>query len=64
MLGAPLEDLIRGAVETYAREEGDARAHFFLLPMGPEDGMGARNHPGLAMHERAAQALAERIRAL
>ena len=35
MLGAPLEDLIRGAVETYAREEGDARAHFFLLPMGP-----------------------------
>lgn len=64
MLGAPLEGLIRGAVESYAREAGDDRAEFFLLPMGPEDGMGARNHPGLPMHARTAQALAERIRAL
>ena len=45
-------DLIRRAVETYAREQGDARAHFFLLPMGPEAGLGARNHWHLWRRQR------------
>ena len=64
LLGAELKDLIRGAVEDYARAAGDERAHFFLLPLGREEEKGARSHPGLPMHERAAAALAAEIRRL
>ncbi len=64
MLGAPLEQLIEDAVARYAAETGDKRAEFFLLPSGPADGMGARNHPGKPMHDCVAEALAEKIRSL
>ena len=64
MLGATLAGLIEGVVKDYCARTGDQRASFFLLPSGPADGMGARNHPGLPIHACVAQALAEHIRSL
>lgn len=64
MLGAPIAQLIKGAVAQYCNESGDQRAQFMLLPDGPADGIGARNHPGLLMHMNTASVLAEKIRSL
>ena len=64
LLGDPLREELTYAVNAYCAETGDAKCEYFALPYGPEDGMGARNHPGQPMHEASAQALAQKIRSL
>ena len=64
MLGDPLKDFISGMVADYCANTGDNKAEFLALPNEPLSGIGARNHPGLPMHETAAQTLIEKIRSL
>ncbi|MGN1249739.1 MAG: GDSL family lipase, partial [Candidatus Spyradocola sp.] len=64
LLGDPLREELQHAIHTYCAETGDAKCEYVALPYGPEDGMGARNHPGQPMHEASAQALAQKIRSL
>ena len=56
-----LTEVVTNMVEEYKRRTGDARVEAFRMPELPASGVGARNHPGLPMHEVAAQALAEEI---
>ena len=56
-----LTEVVTNMVEEYKRTTGDARVEAFRMPELPASGVGARNHPGLPMHEVAAQALAEEI---
>ena len=64
MLGAPLQNTISAVVKQYVSDTGDKKAEYFPLPNEPRTGYGARSHPGLPMHEAAAEVLAEKIRTL
>ena len=64
LLGDPLREELQRALNAYCAQTGDTKCEYFALPYGPEDGIGARNHPGRAMHEASAQALAQKIRSL
>ena len=58
----PLNELAQTAVQRHCAHTGDARCGWIeLAPMAPT---GARNHPGLDLHQAQAKALAEKLRAL
>lgn len=58
----PLNELAQTAVQRHCAYTGDARCGWIeLAPMAPT---GARNHPGLDLHQAQAKALAEKLRAL
>ena len=58
-----LQREIAAAVE-HRRADGDERVHFLLLPACREKEIGARMHPGVNYHRRAAELIAEKIRAI
>ena len=58
MLGAELRPTLEEAVARYCRESGDARACFLPLPPTEAADFGARHHPGVTAHRRAADTLA------
>lgn len=62
MLGIPLEPAIKDAVESYRRASGDNAVSYLRLPDTDREGIGARSHPGLLSHQRAAQVLTEYLR--
>lgn len=57
MLGSELADTLRAGVTQYCTETGDTRAFYLNLPNNTLKTMGARQHPGLACHQRAATVL-------
>ena len=57
MLGAELRPTLEEAVARYCRESGDARACFLPLPPTEAADFGARHHPGVTAHCRAADTL-------
>ncbi len=64
MLGIPMMPAIARAVDAYAKRTGDTRATVLQLPIMTEETVGARSHPGIALHERAAKELAAYLRGL
>ncbi|UJF35751.1 SGNH/GDSL hydrolase family protein [Paenibacillus hexagrammi] len=58
MLGIPLMPAIYRAVDTYKRESGDHHVSIFQLPGMTDETVGARSHPGVLAHEKAAAELA------
>ncbi|MBO4331145.1 MAG: GDSL family lipase [Oscillospiraceae bacterium] len=62
MIGGRMEDTLREAVRTYTEETGDGRAEYFAIPPAAKEELGARGHPGLRAHEKAAALLAEKLR--
>ncbi|UQZ36232.1 GDSL family lipase [Paenibacillus sp. PK3_47] len=57
MLSIPMMPAIYRAVDAYVRLTGDRKVSVFQLPNMTEDTMGARSHPGVKAHEKAAEAL-------
>lgn len=62
MLGDELRPVLEGAVNRYRSETGDARAWFLPLPAATPETMGARQHPGVEAHRRAAEVLTDFLR--
>ena len=61
MIDGPLTDALRDGVEAFAKETGDERVQFVLLPEVAEETMGARQHPGRACHAQTAAVLAAKL---
>lgn len=57
MLGDELRPTLEQAIARYRRETGDDRVCFFPLPDTTPETVGARQHPGVQSHRRAADAL-------
>ena len=57
MLGDELRPTLEQAIARYRRETGDDRVCFFPLPDTTPETVGARQHPGVQSHHRAADAL-------
>lgn len=57
MLGDELRPTLEQAIARYRRETGDDRVCFFPLPDTTPETVGARRHPGVQSHRRAADAL-------
>lgn len=57
MLGDELRPTLEQAIARYRRETGDDRVCFFPLPDTTPETVGARQHPGVQSHCRAADAL-------
>ena len=64
MLGTPMLPAIKRAVAGYASHTGDGAVSVLELPEMTDDTTGARAHPGIGAHERAAGALVEFIKPL
>lgn len=62
MIGIPMMPAIYRAVDSYIKNTGDKRVSVFQLPNTTEETLGARNHPGILAHEKAAKELAEYIK--
>ena len=62
MLGIPMLPSIYRAVDTYIKNTGDKKVSVFQLPNTTEETVGARSHPGILAHEKAAKVLTEYIR--
>lgn len=62
MLGLTMLPAIRRAAEEYMRSAGDDRVFVLELPDTTEEEMGARRHPGLSAHEKAAEVLSRYIK--
>ena len=62
MLGAGLWDTVDEGVKLYKVQSGDEKVESLLLPDTTEETFGARQHPGVLVHEAAAQVLAKRIK--
>lgn len=62
MLGDALCPVLEQAVARYRAESGDTRACFLPLPAAVPQTLGAREHPGLACHQQAAQVLTAFLR--
>lgn len=62
MLGDELRPTLEQAVERYRRETGDTRARFLPLPDTTPETIGARQHPGAASHQKAAEVLTDFLR--
>lgn len=58
MLGIPMLPSIYRAVDTYVKNTGDKKVSVFQLPNTTEETIGARSHPGILSHEKAAKELA------
>lgn len=63
MLGTVMEGPILEAITAYEKESGDTQISYLRLPDTTEEAFGSRWHPGHLSHERAASAIAEKIRA-
>src|SRR5699024_2431530 len=57
MLGDELRPTLEQAIARYRRETGDDRGCFFPRPDTTPETVGARQHPGVQSHRRAADAL-------
>lgn len=55
MLGQELAPYLEEALREYCGETGDTKAAFLLLPDTETAAFGARSHPGLEAHRRAAE---------
>jgi lysophospholipase L1-like esterase len=64
MLGLPMLPAIQNAVNSYIKKSGDNKVTILQLPDTTPETVGARNHPGLLAHQRAADVLTEYIRPL
>ncbi|MBO9596727.1 MAG: GDSL family lipase [Cohnella sp.] len=64
MLGTPMLPAIRRAVTAYSNESGDRKVTVLELPDLTQETVGARSHPGRLAHERAAETLANSLRAI
>lgn len=62
MLGIPMLPSIQRAVESYQRNTGDQKVSVVQLSETTQETVGARNHPGLPAHQKAAQELTEHIK--
>jgi len=62
MLGIPMMPAIYRAVDKYIKKTGDIKVSVFQLPNTTEETVGARSHPGILSHERAAKALIEYLK--
>lgn len=62
MLGIPMMPAIYRAVDYYTKKTDDKRVSVFQLPNTTEETVGARSHPGILAHEKAAKVLKEYIR--
>jgi hypothetical protein len=51
-------------MEEYMKESGDQRVEYLSLPNTDDETIGARFHPGVKAHAKAAKVLAERIKEL
>lgn len=57
MLGIPMLPSIYRAVDSYVKNTGDKKVSVFQLPNTTEETVGARSHPGILSHEKAAKEL-------
>lgn len=64
MLGIPMMPSIYRAVDNYIKITKDNKVTVFQLPNTTEETVGARNHPGLLSHKKAAKELSEYIKEL
>lgn len=62
MLGIEMMPAIYRAVDSYIEKTGDRKVSVFQLPSTTEETIGARNHPGVLAHKKAAEQLAEYIK--
>lgn len=62
MIGIPLMPAIYRAFESYTKQSGDTNASIFQLPNTTEETVGARQHPGVLAHQKAAKELASYIK--
>ncbi|OOM77541.1 endoglucanase E precursor [Clostridium puniceum] len=62
MLGIPMMPAIYRAVDKYIKKTGDIKTSVFQLPNTTEETVGARSHPGILSHERAAKSLTEYLK--
>jgi lysophospholipase L1-like esterase len=62
MLGMTMMPAIYRAVDIYTKKTGDKKVSVFQLPNTVEETVGARSHPGILSHEKAAKVLVENIR--
>lgn len=61
MLGANLASAYEDAINEYKAENADENAAFLVLPDSVDEYIGARFHPGILAHQRAASILFEYI---
>jgi hypothetical protein len=64
MLSIPMMPAIYRAVDSYSKKTGDRKVSVFQLPATTEETVGARNHPGILAHEKAAKELSGYIKQL
>ena len=64
MLGIPIMPSIYRAVDNYTKKSGDKKVSVFQLPNTTEETFGARSHPGILAHEKAAKELTGYIKQL
>lgn len=64
MLGTPLLVAIKEAISRYAKQSKDEKVDFLQLPEMTSSGIGARSHPGVIAHQKAADVLVESIKRL
>ena len=64
MLGADMEEAILAAIRRYQSLSGDEKISYLRLPDTTPEGFGSRWHPGHLSHERAAAAIADKLREL
>ena len=64
MLGDNTAKYIKEGIGDHRKESGDERVEYLALPDTEEGLIGARFHPGVKAHERAASIIAARIREL
>jgi len=62
MLGMPMMPAIYRAVDKYIKKTGDTKSSVFQLPNTTEETVGARSHPGILSHEKAAKALTDYLK--
>lgn len=62
MLGIPMLPYIYRAVDTYIKASSDKKVSIFQLPNTTEKIVGARTHPGVLSHKKAAKELAGYIK--
>ncbi|WP_026527142.1 GDSL-type esterase/lipase family protein [Butyrivibrio sp. VCD2006] len=61
VLDKQMPEILSGAVDDYVKASGDENVWYFQLPVTLEGEFGAKFHPGLPAHKKAAEALAEKI---
>ncbi|MNP10872.1 Endoglucanase E precursor [compost metagenome] len=62
MLGIPMMPAIYRAVDSYTKATEDQKVSVFQLPNMTDETVGARSHPGMLAHEKAAKELAGYIK--